>query len=688
MMKFRTNLFALTALAGAALLLTGCEDPAAKARAEVQEELTSASDAFQTAVLSRTGTLDDAGRSELRSILNRLTSAMSNAHAGAGQKSSASLLAADIHRLLADSKLGAIDELRAQQRDQRLAVYSMISSAERLNTIASALEAGNVDDQLAALSQHRSAAEEALRQEQAQIAQVEPPLAQLETKIGEARSQVNDLRTQENHLRRQASEMGYSSGFSTYEQAIAIRQQADAIETESSYDELSRDFEYQPSRDMHEQRMAQIEAAIEAIDLAVEELRENAASASSLASKTRQDLDAQMQRIAGEVTALGNRLESEIKPAIDDAIQDLSSAASKAKQSAGANLAGGTSARLTGASANSALGQLHAGWAFEQEQHAALLNRLASSNLPGTGGKYSSQVSAAEQAKSQAIEEAVAALTEAASTYAGISGSNASAAQSLRHDVEVTIATLTGQAAPEEPQAMDMPAADPSMAGDMSGSASSTMNSGQSGAESPEALAAALSAMNTGTTSLDRVTYFIPAEQINLPQSVQPLVKAQYSSLNAARSLASACNEQFGAGSADTVMASFFMGLNMTMPPISNASVTSSDGNSATLSISDVNGGTKSATATLVNGRWYLGSADEAPGGEQIEQIEQMASQGSQMIQQLLQRTNLAMQAMNDLAGRVRNGEFANAQAARQAFDQAMMEMAGSMPSGLPGGNR
>jgi regulator of replication initiation timing len=679
MTKLRRQLIACSAVAGMALLLAGCEDSAAKARDEVQDELTGAAGAFQTAVLTKTGAVDEAGRTELRSILNRLSSATSNAHAGAGQKASASLLAADVHRLLADSQLSVVDDLRRELRNQRLAANSMVSAAERLNAIASALETDNVEEQLAALAQERSAAEEALRQEQAQMAQVDTPLSQLETKIGDARQQLTGLRTEENQLRREASELGHWQGFPKYEEAIAVRKQADAIETSSSYDELERDYQYTPTREMHEQRIDQIESAIESIDLAAAQLRENSDSSKALGSKTRQDLDVLTQRINEEMNSLVSRMEEELKPAVESAAQDLSAAATKAQQAGNAAPAGGNSARLTAAAASNSLGQLQAAWAFEQEQYAAILQRLEASGIPGAAGKYRANIEQAEAAKSQAIEAAVSALNDAASSYQRISGGNSAAVMALQHDVEARIAALTGQPAPEAPVDASMPAAGADMTAAASGPTSGSAARTPVGAASAEALADEIRAMNTTLAETAMADYIIPFDHVNFESPVQrAFAESMLDVMVATRELADSMQAQFGVPGEQAIAPVLMVMSAGKNDVITDVTLGESTGDTATITVVYSETGARDVTATQVNGRWYIGSADNFEGGIMGEEAEtQLSNPG--MAQMATQMANTMTQMLRKMNERVQAGEFSTIEQAQMALAQAMRNAFGGM---------
>ena len=678
MREVRRTLIALSAgLAVLMTLLTGCEDSATKARAEVQEQLTDAANKFQAVVLSHTGALDEAGRKELEGVLNQVNTAGTNASAGAGQKSAAALLAADIHRVLADSQASVIDELRAGQRAQRLALHSMISAAERMQVIAAALEGDNVEEQLAALAQQRSLAEDALRAEQAKIAEVDPPLTQLETKIGGAKQQVTQLRTEENDLRRRAAELGHFQGLPTYEQAVEVRKRADVIETATSYDELQRDYEYAPVREMHETRISQLEAAIASIDAASQELQEGAASSKALGSKTRQDLNTLMDRINKELAELTTRMDSQLKPAIDAAAQDLSAAADKAKRAADATPAGGSSARLTSAAASSALGQLQAAWAYEQEQYASLLKRLDGSNIPGAAQQHGSKIGAAEEAQKASVDAAVAAFNEAVSAYQRITGSNSAAVLGLQHDVQVQIASLTGQAAPEAPVA-ETPAPDAGA----TGAAPAPSTPGQSGADSPEALAAALQNMNNIRGLLNLANLQIPAEHANYPAGpMRDFITAFSDSLNASLELLQALDEKFGAAAADQILAPSMAGLQAGMggATVSSASVASTTDTEAQISVSMSNGQSQTIPAKQINGRWYMdffGSSMQAGGNQQGME---------QMVQMMLPMMQASTTATRSIAQRVRAGEFATPADVTAAIQKAAQDAMGSMPQGFPG---
>ncbi len=673
MNMFRPTVIACFALAASALVMVpGCEDPAAKARAEVQAELTSAADAFERIVQAQAGPLDDKGRGELRSILNKLTSATSNAHAGSGQKSAANLLASDIHRALADSQMSLIDSLRDEQHARRLAIHSMLSAAERINVVAQALETGSVEDQLAALSQQRSLAEEALRNEQSKVAEVNSPLAQLESKIGEARQQITSLRNEENELRREAAELGHSAGFPKYEQAIAIRQQADQIETSSSFDALERDYQYMPTRTLHEQRIEQTEKAIEAIDIAAEELRENAASSSDLARKTRQDLDTLVDRIRKEMDELTSQMQNELKSAVDAAAQDLAAAATKAEQAAGSAPTGGNNARLTAAAASTSLGQLQASWAVEHEQLAALLERFANSSVPGLGDSYRAQRETAQQAKAEATVAAVDAFNKAASNYSRITGGNTAATmESLRKGVEARVASLTGQPVPADSTSDAAPMPDAGMA-----PSSDTASDGTAGADSPEALAAALQNAGTPRGMIDLARYQTPAEHMTSTGAARDLAVAFADSLRASQELLAAIDAKFGAAAADAILGQVMAGVQNMGGTISQASVASASGDTAQLSVTLGNGQTQTLTAQQIDGRWYvdvLGSMLAVGNPQQLEQIAPT----------ILATMKMSTDSTRSIAQRVAAGEFASPEEVTAAIQKAAQDAMGAMmPAG------
>lgn len=667
MTKFRSLGLFVSLGACAALFLAGCEDPAAKSRAQVQADLVKATDSFQETVLASTGTIDDSTRSELRGILTTLTSASSNANAGPGQKAAAQSLAADVHRMLADAQLQTIDELRAQNRVKRATVLGMVSSAERLQVIATSLEQNDIANQVAMLKQARTEAEEALRSEQSEVASLQPSLNELEGKITEARQQVQGLREQENQLRRQAAELGYAKGFKTYEEAISVRRQADVIETSASYDELQRDFEVDPRVDSHQQRVEQIEAMIENIDIAIEELNENAASSSAMASTIRKDLNELVSTMTAEVQSLTDTVDNELKPAIEAAAQELSSAATKAGAAANTPTKS-NAARLSAASANISLGQLHASMVREYEQRTALLTQLSNSSLPGMSGKFRTEITDAGTAKEQAVQEAVNAYNSAIELFDRIGNDNALA---LRADVEARVASLTGQPMPSASQDTGMQDTSSDMSSDMTNDASSMpMAAGPTGADSPEALAQALASMTTPETMVTMWKYQIPTDKVNFTSATQrQFAAATAASSKAMSEFITTVRDHFGP-SAEQALQPMLMGSAAAMPKISGATVTSTEGERGEISITTEQG-PQTVEISQIDGRWYLGTPDDFTGGF-ASAFDEMSGADGQQMQQIVQMMRTMATTMTDLTQRVQAGEFANPQALMMAFGQAM----------------
>jgi hypothetical protein len=368
------------------------------------------------------------------------------------------------------------------------------------------------------------------------------------------------------------------------------------------------------------------------------------------------------------------RVNGELKEAVDAAAQDLSAAASKASAAAGSSPVGGNTPRLSAASAHSVLGQLHASWAHEMQQRIDLLSQLNSSDLTGMNDRFSSQLNEAQANREQAVQDAVAAYTSAADMYGRISGSGAASAMNLKHAVEVRIASLTGQAAPTSPEAGAQPE-DVDASDDRS---APSMSPGAGGAESPEALAAAIGALTTDAAELEFPRYLMPIERVNFSSpSARAFAQGIIDLADTLKALDGAMQAAFGTAPGEGI-GPVFRTMGDDQDQITGATLISAEGDAAQISVTNSQSGERTVSASNIDGRWYVGTPDDFTGGLMGEDLD-MQMEDPATAAAAGQMFGTMVSTLQSFTARVQAGEFSSLDEAAAALGEAMMNAMGAM---------
>jgi hypothetical protein len=640
----------------------GCEDSQARKRAEVQEIIQSATEQLTAAAAIR---VDTDQQDKLRRDLTALISTLSGTTEGEpGQRAAASRLAGTAHRTLAAIDLDNAAQLEADNRSLRFDVGNMIDAALELNALATVLETVDTSKQREMLTGDQEAADEQLREHGEHMATLDGPIADIRRRNRDDRAKADGLREEAGELRREAADLGPGDGYTVFEESLLLDRQADQIEYEIARRELELRFILEPEHTLAQSRSDQAKARAETADRARQSLVEAAAALSGEAGTIRERIAEIRQQLATALDEIEQVSAGPLADLYERAASDLDRAATKAKSAATLDRGEGTDvARIEAARAYQQLGDMYWTRAHALQQDIALRQRLAA-NEDVLGSADADVMTALGAAHDEAVSEALDAYTDAKGLLDQVAGRAARRRlEALKMKVQALEAATSGQAVDVAALTKDLPQATAAAGDDASGSTSS-------GAESPDALLAALQSAS------DLASFLHIASDLTHIEFKTPAQRSFYQAFIASNramvELDQAVQEKFGTGLLDQIGGAGGQNL-MGLDPSELGSIEYGlgeiSGNHGTITVTKKDGATDEIKLIRVNGRWFLDGTDKfgemtAPSGPAAEMV-------NTMIAGMQATTGVAQ----DFTRRVGAGEFNSTQEVLVAFGQAMAEV-------------
>lgn len=630
----------------------GCEDQAAKARAQVQAELQTA-----TAELGRVpaaGLRPDAENfAAVESSLQALAQQLEGIRPEApGQQAARSLLLASTLRELAALHQAQAEEAQAALQQLRVTTQGKLVAATRLASLAEGLDAADTSDERQVLAEEIQRAQATLSEHRQRIAELDDPIRQLQEENASDTAQADELEQEANTLRREAQDRGRAAGLPQFIQAVSLERDADQIEYRVEQKKIDLDFDLEPEHELASAKAQQTQAHIDALtnsssDLDTLEAEARSDSAAireqvhSLAGEIREDLerlDSQWQALAG--------LFRQIDEELADSAREAESAATRSRDHAGA-------AQLAAARAYQAQGRIARMASLALAEQVALLERTdaASDVLPAVSG-LAEQLTAARQQRDEFSDTALASFKAALDAVQQVSGPDRrGSVTAFQNGLQVSIAALTGQGTLALPAPSGTVPA-PADAGD----AAATREAGFS---SPEELVQLLQSMDSQDP--EAVETFLDAIYAGSP-AARELVDLQRRLVSPMIEFMAALSEQFGETAPAALQASQAGSMGPMVPE--NVRVTYESDDRVTVEFDAGGEVGQTMDLILVDGRWFIDAETmlQAAGLDDptaVQMIKLMAPRLSQMLR--------------DLTARVRAGEFASPEEALQAIFQDLM---------------
>jgi hypothetical protein len=657
-MKMRGRLVALLAGAlAAAFLLGACEDQAARRRAEVQRIIAEAGRELGQvpSPVSPDDERFDAARQKLNAVLGKLAGATEGE---AGQQGAAALLAAGAQRKLASLSVARIQEIEAEHQRLRFLLHSEIDAALRLDALASGREQISTRDERMMLDDKRQELRARLHEYSERVAQLDGPIAERTAANTEDTQRAESLEEQANSLRREASHRGHAEGLSQFEKAVELEREADRYEYRVAQRENDLRHDLQPERTLAESRIADIQETLGEIQETEASLAQRDTVTTQQAQEIRESVAAVGDRIREALTELGAEASGELAQAYTEALNHLEKAVTEANRAASKSPRGeGDAARLMVAQVYNQQGRLHWTHARDLADQMTVLQRLVDAG-PSLGdvGQSRTDLEAIRARREEAIEQATAAFNNAKQQLEQIHGGGQELAE-LKQRIDESLAALAGQ--PIQPVEQQRPTR----------SAPPTGSAATGGFESPEELLAFMNGLEAD--DFDGTLRLLDAVHATSETSLA-LMKMQRDSIEPSRQLAEAIKERFGEDVYKQFQSNATMGLNQNA--YENPRITDRTDTRATVAYSNALVPEGTFDIVLLNGSWMID-------GDTL-----YAALSPAMTQQLLAVMPATCEVMGDIAARIRDGEFATADAALQALmteiAQAANRSGGTQPPG------
>ena len=658
-MKMRGRFVALLVSGFATVLLIGgCEDEAARRRAEVQVVIAEASRELQQTPTPLTP--DDERFEETRRALNGVLAKLSAAAEGeAGQQAAAALLAAGAQRKLASLSLAQAEQIESEHHQLRFLLHSEIDAALRLDALAHSRERLSTDNEQAMLDDKRSELRQELHEYSQRVAELDGPIAEREAANAQDMERAASLEEQANALRSEAAQRGHAEGLDSFQEAIELEREADGYEYRVAQRENDLRHDLHPERNLAESRIAALQTMLQQIQETEAGLARRDTVTEEQADSVRQAIAAFGDSIRQSLAGLGEGDAGDLEQFYADAISDLDKAATQANRAVSKSPRGESdAARLMVAQIYGQQGRLHWTRARSLADHMAVLQRLVDAGRAlGSVEQARAELDAIRSRHAEAIEQATAAFNSAKQQLEQIRGGSGQDLVDLKRQIDRSLAALAGRpidlTATERP-ARSVPSAEPTAAG---------------GFGSPEELLTFMSSL--AGDDLDKVARFL--DLIHCPsESSRALVRMQRDGLEVTGLLMNAINERFGEQADDQFTDP--MGGGLTQTGFQNPQIVDRTDTRATVSYSDPVGGEATFDVVLINGSWMV------DGDTLFGQLDPAA------VQQALAAGPAAYAAMRDLAGRIRAGEFNSREEVMQALFAVIMEAANEASGAQPPG--
>jgi hypothetical protein len=684
--RFMTrDILTLTAaVCGSAVLFAavGCEDADARQRDVVQQQIIDATAQFQHAALGALSPDDDLDHprrqqydDELRkkrSELQRIAGSMSAIREGEpGQQAAALLLAASAHRELAMIELRGIYRLEAEHHQDRRLAESILHSIRSLASIHAAREAMTTQQHRAALNQSRQVSQQQLQLVRDELSRVRQPISDITQRNERDRAQVDELRDQATALMRRADELGPADGRATFEEAIGIHRQADLIEFRLAQRELELTLEHQPAEALAAGQQQSIEALIQSLQSAIRDLESMDELYASDAARLDERISGQRNTLRQQVQQLSTSLKGEGKlyEAYEKATEHLEQALSLARRASG-QLRGDTTgaASIAEARAHESLGRLHWNRAGGLADHLALLAAIVDAgNAVGDVQPFRADIEQFTQQHSSLREKAKESLNSAKDSLGGIGGAAAQQAGVARANIEMLLAALDGRDVDLQPPAAPAPVPDRTEPAAPSGDGFATAD---------ELIEFLRTLDELRPADINRLVNAIHADT-RLGEAFKDMMRNM---LGGVAELSQAVEDQFGRQAAAEFAASMAEDMPGGGGVGSDFDVAERSSDRVVLRSQAMAGMPEETLVLLnVNGQWMIDAASMADDDAQDvpPEMEQFT------IGMLEQMGQMMGTAMNQLAQRVRGGEFSSVDELMDAMMQMMMQGAGGM--GMPG---
>ncbi|MCA9285236.1 MAG: hypothetical protein KDA22_08490 [Phycisphaerales bacterium] len=655
----------------ASVALTACEDRTARQQTAARSTISNVVASYGTlrplASLASDPEGLDSTRNRLTALLNELSSIEG---ASPGQEAAVAALSASMRSDLAGIAVARLSALEAEQVRARSIANSMIDASLLLDALATADEAFDVRNEEAELGAVRAAAEKGLANIQVAIRDLDGPIGSLEDANRDALAAAVALDQQSRDLKRMAVDAGAADGFPYFEQAAMKRREADKLRIDAARNDIQL-AELEPQRRLAQSSADGFQSLIAAVGSAKSGLQQFANDTKARAADNRKTLDSLRGSVQALVKTMLDVSSGEMSQLYEQAGADLEKAASLAGRGAAPQSGrdGSTSAKLAVASARQAQAQMEWMRARGLQGSVQLLGRLVSAGgTLGDPAALKTMLDEATTAHTAAVERTKELLN---STVEAIdqSGADESLTAPIKVAVTESIAALSG--ATIDPSA---PGKSGAVGGSGRGFGGAPGASG--GEESPEAVLAALQAL--GDSSIEEAPRFFALMKASSPSARQTLA-AMAVTVETMGNLLQAVEDTFGPGAADSPESK------MVMPSTAfvDATVTSQTDTRATIGGPSMPDG-RELDLVRSGGKWFI-DADSFLGGLKLPFDPQMMG--------MLDAIKPMMKsAADDVAGRVRAGEFADAKQAMAAFQEAMMKKvmegaaSGTLPGAVPGG--
>lgn len=600
-------------------VLGGCEDPAARQRAETQAAITEAGRKIEQATMVRFDPTDPKFTGQQQTLRQIVTELDGIREGEPGQLAAKHMLAATALQELADMSLGQAEEMEARHRIERGILLSRVRAALEIEAIARAMGEIEVSSQARKLDEVQAAARRNLDQLAQQMATLDGPISERTAQNNRDAQEAARLNEQANELRRESADAGYAAGFASFERAIALERQADQIEQEISHRTIDLDYNYQPQHALAKAHADFQQTLMRAARASQSDLQSLSELTSQASAQARQAMGELIQSIKSLNTRLNDEAVGPLSDFYATAENNLTKAATQARNAGSqARQAGGGGsnfdAKVLEAKVNATMGRMYRDFARTAAERGLLLDEFArTGGLLGDEQSFRTQRDAAGREFEDAITKAKDAYENAKSTLASVSaGDIREELDAFRMSIDSSLALLEGGLGPQALGQPDEPRG------------RTPRRSPIKGAESPEALAELVMVVDEGKPAdilglldvlipLDAVTGMDPAER----QGVRILLDLGGRLLR----LETALQDKFGQGletlaqgmAGDGGMGGMMpMGLpeGQEMPELTSVKVQNLREDTGELLMLSSDGSEMTLPITRLGKRWYLGSKE------------------------------------------------------------------------------
>lgn len=652
-------------LAGAGAAATAaCTDSQAKRRAEAAEAIATAVQELKD-IQIRAGS-ESGG--EVDRQLNRVIADLARAADGEpGQRAAAARLAGSAHNTLASMAQTRIGVLEADNRARRALAHDMMAAAVELDTVATGLEAINVDPDLDKLARQRGAAQGELGQHGEELASLDGPISTLSEANENDRREAERLRLEADRMRGEAADRGPSEGFEYYEQSLQLDRQADRLEYDIAQREIDLRYNLEPEHQRAESRVARSQASIDTIRSAEQSIEDYGSMLDREARETRAAIAQVQQQVAETIAVIEETSAGPLQELYDQAASNLTKAATNSKAAANDVADDDTladAARIEAARAYQSLGDVHWARARGLADQVALLQRADDAPVSIDA---SIPVAALSRQQAEAIEQAGQAYTDAQNVLKRAKGRSVRRElEEMKSNLEQLVAMTEGKAAAPAPAA---PAAGAPAAASPQPAAAPQQQ--QTGAASPQELIEAIVGAG-GVEAQARIATDLTHVDLANDQQ-RGLWSAMLDASRATIQLERALQDKFGVSMIDLggqMMAGGAADLaGLSAGDVQLGEVSPDRG---TIHVTAA-GQSEDLTILAVGGRWYF------DGNEQFAAVTAMFGGDAG-----IPKGTAFMKSMggmvSGLAGRVASGEFASTQAVTMAMMQGTQELMSKMP--------